>query len=126
LVARILVVDDEELIRDMLSSLLARSGHEVFSAGNADEALAFLEESVPEVAFVDLVMPGKGGLTLIMENLSNWPELNVVAMSGRIPVGTDSMRGLGTTLGISCFLPKPFTSEELDHAVALALSNRCS
>jgi DNA-binding response OmpR family regulator len=125
-VATILVVDDEEPILDLLRRLLEKGGHEVFAARNAEEAIATLGSKRPEIAIVDLVMPGKGGLTLIMENLVLHRDLEVIAMSGRIPVGTDSMLGLGATLRISCFLPKPFTAEELEAAVRTAQAKACA
>ncbi len=125
-VARILVVDDEPAILELLKRLLERNGHEVLVAQNADAAVAILRTSNPEIAIVDLVMPGKGGLTLIMENLASKPDLMVVAMSGRIPLGTDSVLGLGNAIGVSCYLPKPFTPEELEQAISTALSKRCA
>ena len=124
--ARILIVDDEAMILDLLGRLLSGSGHEVFAAHDADEAISLLARQTLDIAVVDLVMPGKGGLTLIMENLALYPDLSVIAMSGRIPVGTDSMVGLGSALKIGCFLPKPFTLEELESAIETALSKRCA
>ncbi len=124
--ARILVVDDEPTILELLTRLLVRSGHEVLAAQNADAAVAILKTESPEIAIVDLVMPGKGGLALIMENLAKKPGLTIVAMSGRIPLGTDSVLGLGNAIGINCYLPKPFTQEELEKAISSALSKRCA
>ena len=121
-----MVVDDEVAVLETLERQLRRSGHVVHVAHNAAEAIETLGSHEVDVALVDLVMPGKGGLTLIMENLSSKPDLMVVAMSGRLPVGTDSMKSLGGTLGISCYLGKPFTQEELDRAIATALARSCA
>lgn len=120
-VARILIVDDEEAILTLLGTMLERAGHEVLSATSSDHALEILAKEKIEVAIIDLVMPGTGGLTLIMEHLAARPELGVVAMSGRLPIGRDSMRGLGSTLKIRSYLPKPFTADDLTKAISEAL-----
>ena len=124
--ARILVIDDEEQVISTMRSLLERSGHVVFAADGAETALALISKESIELAIVDLVMPGKGGLTLIMENLASSGSLAVVAMSGRLPVGGDAMARLGRSFGIHCYLAKPFTKEELDLAVSSALAQACA
>lgn len=123
-VARVLIVDDEESIIEIVASLLERDGHEVQSASSSAQALEAIGERPPDVAIVDLVMPGTGGLTLIMEKLAGIRGLAIVAMSGKLPLGQDSMTGLGPALHISAFLPKPFTAEELARAVKTALGAR--
>ena len=65
--ATILVVDDEEAIRNILSRILASAEHRLFEAADAEAALEALEREKPDLAFVDLIMPGKGGLSLIRE-----------------------------------------------------------
>ncbi len=124
--ATILVVDDEEAIRDILSRILAPAGHRMIEAVDAETALAALEREKPEVAFVDLVMPGKGGLSLIMESLCKVPGLAVVAMSGRIPLQGDSLSGFSRQFGITCYLEKPFTPEAVREAVRKAFVGSCT
>lgn len=123
--ALILVVDDEPSIVELIGKILERKGHRVMSASSADEALTVLERSKPEVALVDLVMPGKGGMTLIMENLRAMPGLGIIAMSGRIPLGTEGFAGFSAQFGVDCMLNKPFTPQELEASVERALAKRC-
>lgn len=123
--ALILVVDDEAPIVELVAKILEKKGHSVVSAASADEALAVLDRSRPELALVDLVMPGKGGMTLIMENLRARPGLRVIAMSGRIPLGTEGFAGFSAQFGIDCMLNKPFTPQELEASVEKALAKRC-
>lgn len=124
--AKILVVDDEPSIRTLISEILSRRGHVVVQASDAEEAVHLAYSEKPEVALVDLVMPGTGGMTLIMDELRIMPGLSVVAMSGRIPMGSESFSGFSSQFGISCFLGKPFTVEELMDKVESALGNRCA
>ena len=68
LARRVLVVDDEDLVREMLVASLEEAGFVVLAAGNGAEALALLEAGEPVDALVsDLSMPGMGGLALIRE-----------------------------------------------------------
>ena len=122
--ARILVVDDELMVLDTLSKMLEKSGHMVECAPDVATAISLMGKRPPEIIFVDLVMPGTGGLTFIMESLTKQEHVTIVAMSGRIPVDTDSVLGLRETLGICAFLAKPFTMAELDAVLEIALSTR--
>ncbi|MEI6386441.1 MAG: response regulator [Spirochaetota bacterium] len=121
--ALILVVDDEPMVLETLGRMLEKSGHMVECAKDVETASAAMSMRPPEIIFVDLVMPGTGGLTFIMESLKEQRHVAVIAMSGRIPVGTDSMLGLRSTLGICAFLAKPFTSAELAVVLDKALKS---
>ena len=123
--SKVLVVDDESSIRLLISEILVRKGYEVFKAADAAEALRLAQSEKPEVAIVDLVMPGIGGMTLIMEKLRSVPGLSIVAMSGRIPLGTDAFTSFSEQFGVACFLQKPFTVQELLAAVERALQGAC-
>ena len=67
-------------------------------------------------------MPGTGGMTLIMDSLRNFPGLSVIAMSGRIPMNTDSFSAFSSNFGVACFLGKPFTVDQVLEAVDRALT----
>lgn len=79
--ARILVVDDSALIRTMLRDFLEGAGHLVEEAEDGHRALDLAKASPPEMAFVDIFMPGKEGLTTIKDLKAARPGLPVVAMS---------------------------------------------
>jgi CheY-like chemotaxis protein len=124
--AKILVVDDEPSIRVLITEILTRKGHSVVSAANAGEAVEVAAREGPAVALVDLVMPGTGGMTLIMDKLRAMPGLSVIAMSGRIPMGTEAFSSFSDSFGVDCFLGKPFSIEELMKAVDHALAKACA
>ncbi len=122
---KVLVVDDEPSIRVLVSEILVRKGYEVFQAADAGEAEQIALREKPQVAIVDLVMPGTGGMTLIMERLRAVPGLAIVAMSGRIPLGTDAFSSFSEQFGVACFLQKPFTVQELLEALGHANKGAC-
>lgn len=80
---RVLVVDDEDGLRDLASTWLAGMGYQVTTAGSGDEAMALLEQSRFDILFTDVVMPGSlDGLALAREAKQRWPSMQVAIASG--------------------------------------------
>ena len=124
--AKILVVDDEPEIRELLALMLARLGHEALVAADAGAAMEIIERDRPAAALIDLVMPGTGGMTLIMEKLRGRRDgMGLIAMSGRFPLGADSFASFSSQFGVDCLLAKPFTLEDVGEAVKMALARSC-
>ncbi len=82
---RILVVDDETPIREMLSETLRLEGYECVAAADGDQAIDALAEHAFDVVVTDIHMPGKEGLQLIKEVRKQHPSLKIVAISGGQP-----------------------------------------
>jgi len=118
----VLIVDDEPNIRRMVGALLASEGYEVREAPDGARGVALAVESEPDVALVDLMMPGEldgmGVLTAFRERI---PDVPVVMMSGRAGL-SDAVRA--TKLGAFTFLEKPLTPEGVLLALASALELR--
>ena len=118
----VLIVDDEPNIRRMVGALLASEGYEVREAPDGARGVALATESEPDVALVDLMMPGEidgmGVLTTLRERA---PDLPVVMMSGRAGL-SDAVRA--TKLGAFTFLEKPLTPEGVLLALSSALELR--
>lgn len=118
----VLIVDDEPNIRRMVGALLASEGYEVREAPDGARGVALATESEPDVALVDLMMPGEidgmGVLTALRERA---PDLPVVMMSGRAGL-SDAVRA--TKLGAFTFLEKPLTPEGVLLALSSALELR--
>ena len=117
--ATILLVDDDDGVRDILHRTLVAAGHEVEDAVNGDVALAAYRRQPRDVVITDLVMPEKNGLETIMELRRLNPAVKIVAMSG----GGRTL-GLGqlylesaSLFGAGRILAKPFTSAALLTAV---------
>ena len=106
----ILVVDDDRTVRELVTSILSRGGHQVKVAGSADEALRILEDQPPDLLLTDIVMPGMSGLALAARAHHDHPELRVMFMSGYANQYEEELSG-------SVCLAKPFTASHLLAAV---------
>jgi len=81
-VARILVVEDEGVLRDILRRALERGGHEVAVAEDGEAGIACLQRFMPDLVVTDVIMPKMGGIVFIREIRKVSPELPVIAISG--------------------------------------------
>jgi two-component system nitrogen regulation response regulator NtrX len=118
----VLIVDDEPNIRRMVGALLASEGYEVREAPDGARGVALATEAEPDVALVDLMMPGEmDGMAVLAALRERAPGLPVVMMSGRAGL-SDAVRA--TKLGAFNFLEKPLTPEGVLLALASALELR--
>lgn len=106
---RVLVVDDEESIRDLLAIGLGHRGFEVKTASDAREAMAVVGSFAPHAAIVDVMMPGEDGFQLTRRLRQN-PNLYIVMLTARDAV-SDRVQGLDD--GADDYLVKPFDFDEL-------------
>ena len=79
--ASILIVDDEEKLRMTLSRILSKAGYNVTTAASGEEALNLTQAGAFELAFIDLMMPGIGGLALLAEFRKYYPEMPVLILT---------------------------------------------
>lgn len=111
----ILLVDDEEVFRKRLALALSRRGFTVFEAGDFDGAVEVLTGVAPDLAVVDLRMPGRSGLELVAEALRLRPQLKILVLTGYGSIATASQ---AIKLGALAYLPKPADVDEILHAFA--------
>jgi CheY-like chemotaxis protein len=118
--ARVLVVDDDEDIRNLVQARLRAAGHLVVSAASGPEALDLVtEKGAPDVAVLDVSMPGMTGLELLQQlrGREGMSELPVVFLSAKVQdEDIEAGRELGAT-----YLTKPFVATALLDAVAKAV-----
>jgi len=119
---RILVVDDEIGIRELLSEILFDEGYQVHLAENAAQARAYRSEHEPDLVLLDIWMPDTDGVTLLKE----WVEqelltMPVIMMSGH---GTIETAVEATRIGAVDFLEKPIAMHKLLSTIADALKTR--
>jgi two-component system response regulator RegA len=88
---------------------------------SVNQAIAEMRRQNFEVAVIDLVMPKKGGMELIMELKATDSSVRFIVMSGQVPVGGESVTRLVERYGAAGALPKPFSATELNDAVNRAL-----
>ncbi len=114
---RVLVVDDEEAIREMIRSELATRGYQTTAADSAEQALAIVDAAVDsfDALVTDVVMPGMDGVTLAHQLCDRFPELCVVIVSGFIPEHADDLDPAWQSVA------KPFQIEHLATALRRAL-----
>ena len=121
--ARIVVADDEADIRRLVVFTLRRQGYTILEAGTGDAALALIRQEKPDLAVLDVMMPGLTGLE-VAQALRSDPS------TASIPVIMLSAKGqaaevqAGLASGAGAYLVKPFNREELIGRVAEALAQR--
>jgi two-component system response regulator AtoC len=115
------VIDDDPGVRDYMEALVTRQGYRVFLAADAEQALADLDQSRPDIVTLDVVLPGIDGLETLQRLKQRVPDVPVVMLSGHGQARNivEAMR-----LGASDFLRKPFEVEELELAFQKALEKR--
>jgi DNA-binding NtrC family response regulator len=114
---KILVVDDEQLVRWFLDRALRKSGYEVVTAENVAEASVKLDSEAIDVLFIDLRMPGQDGAEFIRKvNLRNGKPRIIVCSAFVTPELEEEFRQQGI-----CILKKPFKLDELNEALKICL-----
>jgi DNA-binding response OmpR family regulator len=116
-VARILVIDDEDLVRYSIRMFLEADGHDVDEAEDGLAGLAKLEAGSYDLLITDIVMPRKEGMETILEVRESRPDLKILAISGGGPTGSFNYVELTRQCGADLFVAKPFTDKELLGAV---------
>lgn len=107
---RILIVDDDEAIRSLLRTTLPEDGYDIGEAVDGDQALALLEEQVPDLVLLDWMMPGTHGSLILDELKSRYPLLPVIVLTSEV---AEHHRHLAESLKVDVFLTKPFSPIEL-------------
>jgi len=118
---RILVVDDEYLIRWSLQQNLVEAGYEVVLAASAEEGIALMDREEPDLVLLDIQLPGMSGMDLLRTIKDHRPECVVIMVTATadLSVAVKAMKD-----GAFDYLPKPFNLDEVRMVVDKALENR--
>jgi DNA-binding response OmpR family regulator len=116
-VAKILVVDDEPNIREVVSLYLRRDGHAVISAADGEEALSLYRQSQPDLVVLDLMLPKVSGLE-VCRRIQADERVPVVMLTAR---GEEEDRIVGLGIGADDYVVKPFSPRELAARVEAVL-----
>ncbi len=118
---RVLIVDDEPVLRDVLSTLLEQHGYVTHSAASATEAIAVLGEEEVDLVLLDIMLPDTSGLEVLPKIKAIDPHIPVIMMTAYSSVESaiEAMR-----LGAFHYVPKPFKHEEVLHIIRQALERR--
>jgi DNA-binding NtrC family response regulator len=111
--ARVLIIDDDEAIRDSLTIVLETAGFTVRSADACDSGLALARTFEPDVVLTDMTMPDADGTEVIAALKKNHPNVRIVAMSGGGRLGDKESLAVAREMGAHVTLPKPFDEDRL-------------
>lgn len=118
---RVLVLDDDPRLRELMVRLLAERGHTCLPAANVDEAVGYLRAGHVDCAVCDLLLPGRSGASFVRELLAGWPGLPVIVVSGALQ---QSGREAMVQAGVYCCFAKPFDLVAFVRKVEEAMSRR--
>jgi DNA-binding NtrC family response regulator len=118
---RILVIDDESIVRKSCNRALSPEGYEVTVSQSGVEALRILEEESFDLVLTDLKMPDIDGIEVLKKIKERWPQTEVIIITGYQTVDT-AVKSI--KLGAFDYIEKPFTPDALVAAVGNAMASR--
>lgn len=121
LLSRILVVDDDEQVRELVQSLLTECGYDITIATDGQAAIRQYREVPFDLVITDLVMPDMEGIELIRELRGLDPLVKIIAMSGGLRGATETYLKTAKLMGAQHVLAKPFAVDDLFTIVSAAL-----
>lgn len=110
---QILIIDDEEAVRESLELLLTLNGHQVTTAPDGKLGIEALERDRPGLVMTDIIMPGSEGIETILAIKAAAPDVRLIAMSGGARINGRDFLELAAEVGADACLDKPFTPDEL-------------
>jgi len=108
-VAEVLVVDDDQTVREVVVSYLRAGGHEVTAVGNGEAAVSAMQRHRADLVVLDLMLPGVGGLE-VCRRLRETTDVPIIMLTA---LGSESNRLVGLRLGADDYVTKPFSPREL-------------
>ena len=118
---KVLIVDDEPVVREVLRTVLQRAGYETSEAASAGEGLALFADPGVDLVLLDLMLPDRPGLAVLPEMREKRPDVPVVVVTAYSSVETAIA---AMKEGAFHYVPKPFRNEEVVHLVGQALEKR--
>ena len=110
---KILVIDDDHLVRYTLSKILQRNGYDVVTASDGKRAMTVFRAEHPDAVITDIVMPEQEGAETILLLRKERPEVRIIAISGGARTGNLDYLDMARALGADDVIRKPFEAEEL-------------
>jgi DNA-binding response OmpR family regulator len=117
-VTTVLVVDDEPLVRDVMSRYLAHDGHRVVTAEDGETARALIERDTPSLVLLDVMLPGRTDGLELCRWIRSTSDLPVILLTARVE---ETDRIVGLELGADDYVTKPFSPRELATRVQTVL-----
>lgn len=118
---KILVIDDDEVVRMVIVRVLERHGYRVVSAEDGRRGLAVFHAEKPDLVITDMIMPEREGIETIREICRERPDAKIIAISGGGRIGSADFLAMAMKLGATDVLAKPFEPAQLLGCVARCL-----
>jgi len=115
--ARILIIDDDRMVRETLKIVLMTAGHEVALANDGKEGISLVGPFQPSLIITDILMPEKEGVETIQDLRQLVPDLPIIAISGGGRVGNMSFLKVAQHFGADRAFAKPFEPDEILGAI---------
>ena len=119
--AKLLIVEDDDEVRDVLKTLLREEGHEVFEASDGNEAMEQFRQTPADLVILDIVLPDKEGLETIIYLKRTHPNVKIMAMSGGGRTSPQDYLDMAKRLGAVEVIAKPFSIDDFLRSVNLTL-----
>jgi CheY-like chemotaxis protein len=120
--ARILVIDDDDQVREMLRQMIRNAGYEVEVAADGDVGMAMYRNNPADLIVTDIIMPEKDGWEAIVELRRAYPAVKIIAISGGARVGPYSYLAIAKRFGAQKVFAKPLEKTELLQAIGELLA----
>jgi DNA-binding NtrC family response regulator len=119
--ARVLIVEDDDEIREAAQDALTELGYDAYAEGTAEKALASLHQRVPAAVIADVRMPGMSGIEFCKRLTGDWPEVPVLLMTafGDVDMAVEALRA-----GALDFIPKPLSFDHLAKVLEQAVNRQ--
>jgi len=121
--ATILVVEDEPAIQELISYSLRQAGHVVFCAENAEQAMAIVNDALPDLVLLDWMLPGMSGVELarMLRHATRTKTIPIIMLTAR---AEESDKIAGLEIGADDYITKPFSPRELIARIKAVLRRR--
>jgi DNA-binding response OmpR family regulator len=126
---KILVIDDDHLVRYTISKILQRNGYDVVTASDGKRGMAVFRSENPDVVITDIIMPEQEGAETIIMIKHERPQVRIIAISGGARTRNIDYLEMARALGADDVIRKPFDADELlnkltsfDHRVSAAIA----
>jgi DNA-binding response OmpR family regulator len=121
---KILVIDDDTIVRMTVVQILEDAGYEVSSAEDGARGMALFLSEPPDLVVTDIIMPEQEGIETIGQMRKARPDAKIIAMSGGGRIGNTDFLKIALALGAMNAVPKPFDPEELLLVVKACLAGQ--
>ncbi len=118
---KILVIDDDPSIREMLTEVLVDEGYSVDAASDGVEALRMIKSSQPQLIVTDIIMPEQDGVGVMLQLSKEHPDIKIIAISGGGRISPESYLYMAEKFGAIKTFTKPFDINDFVDAVKTLL-----